>query len=307
MTILLNPWADPDAWFEKFSELLPDEELVLWPNCPDPESVELLIAWRMERTDLATFTNLDSILSMGAGADQWLRDGSPDVRVVRLADPGMAGEMAAYAVHWVTHFHRGFDQRFDPANLDTWGLATLAPARKYKVGMLGFGQIGRRIGAAFNDLGYDVHAWSRSGVSDDWVSSFAGLDQLEEFLGTCDAIVNILPNTPETNGLLTATRFAQFKTGATFVNIGRGTVVADEKELVAAVDSGKLGAAALDVTNPEPPASDAAILNHPRIQVTPHIAGLTQNETAAELIAANVRRIRAGEDPFPVVDRSAGY
>ena len=307
MTILLNPWTDPDEWFEKFSELLPDEELVLWPDCPDPESVEMLIAWRMKRSDLATFTNLQAILSMGAGADQWLRDGSPDVSVIRLADPGMAGEMAAYAVHWVSHFQRDFDQRFDPVNLNTWGTSTAPAAGKYKVGLLGFGQIGRRIGTAFGDLGYDVHAWSRRGVDEDWVTSFAGTEELEQFLGTCDAIVNILPNTPQTTGLLDTTRFGQFKAGATFVNIGRGTVVADEAELVAAVDSGQLGAAVLDVTNPEPPAVDAGILHHPRIRVTPHISGLTQNETAAELIAANVNRIRNGEDPFPVVDRSAGY
>ncbi len=307
VTILINPWADPDQWIGAFSELLPNEELEVWPDCSNPEAVEMLIAWRMKRSDLATFTNLDTIFSMGAGVDQWLREGSPDVRLVRLADPAMAGEMAAYALHWVSHYQRAFGQRYDPASLDTWGINTAPVAREYTVGLLGFGQIGRRIGAAFNDLGYEVNAWSRGGTDDDWVTSFAGLDELEAFLGSCDAVVNVLPNTAETAGLLTAERFAQFKAGATFVNIGRGTVVSDETELVASLDAGHLGAAVLDVTNPEPPLADAPVLHHPKIRVTPHISGMTQMATAAELIAENIQRIRRGEAPFPTVDRGAGY
>ena len=307
VTILLNPWADPDEWFRAFSELLPEEDLVLWPDNPDPSAVEMLIAWRMKRNDLATFTNLHTIFSMGAGVDQWLREGSPDVRLVRLADPAMANEMAAYAVHWVAHYQRGFGERFNPAGPEPWGINTAPVASEYRVGLLGFGEIGRRIGRTFHDLGYRVRAWTRSGVDDDWVASYRGADGLEKFLGDCDAVINMLPNTEATSGLLTADRFSQFVPGATFVNIGRGTVVADERELVEAVDSGQLGAVVLDVTNPEPPAPDSPIFTHPRIRVTPHISGMTQRESAAFLIAANVSRIRAGDEPFPLVDRQAGY
>ena len=307
VTILLNPYADPDGWFHTLSTLLPDEELVLWPDCPKPDAVEMLIAWRMKRSDLATFTNLHTILSMGAGVDQWLRDGSPDVRLVRLADPAMADEMASYALHWVTHFQRGFDVRFEAAHLNSWGASTKPVAHDYVVGVLGFGQIGRRIGSLFNDLGYQVRAWSRSGVDEAWVDSFAGDDQLGNFLEGCDAVINVLPRTTDTIGLLTSERFAQFKAGATFINIGRGNVVESEAALVAAIDSGQLGAAVLDVTDPEPPAPDAAILQHPGIVVTPHISGPTQMMTAAALIAENIERVRNGQDPFPLVDRQHGY
>ena len=179
--------------------------------------------------------------------------------------------------------------------------------RQHRVGILGYGTIGRRIGRAFSDLGYPVNAWSRRGSNDANVTSFAGLDALESFLGSCDAVINVLPNTEATSGLLTADRFAQFTAGATFINIGRGTVVADENELVDAVESGLIGAAVLDVTNPEPPSGSSRLFSHPRIQITPHVAGATQIPTAARLIAANITRIRNGEDPFPVVDPSTGY
>ena len=307
MTILLNSWGEHEAWFETLSGLLPDEQIEVWPECEDREAVEMLVAWRMKRADLATFTNLHTILSMGAGVDQWLREGSPNVRLVRLADPSMADEMATYAVHWVSHFQRGFDVRFDSEDLDSWGINTAPVAGAYRVGLLGFGEIGGRIGGEFAALGYQVRAWTRSGVDDPAVTSFAGLDELEAFLGDCDAVINLLPRTDATTGLLTSERFSQFRPGATLVNMGRGTVIAEEAELIAAVDDGRLGAVVLDVTSPEPPAPDAGILHHPKIRVTPHISGMTQVSTAAGLIASNIGRIRRGEEPFPVVDRSAGY
>lgn len=307
MTILLNPWNDSHGWFEALSALLPDEEIVLWPDNPDPSAVEMLIAWRMKRDDLATFTNLRTIFSMGAGVDQWLRDGSPEVQVVRLADPAMSDEMAAYALHWVAHFQRGFDSRFDPTGPQPWGIHSSIVAHDYRVGMLGFGEIGRRIGTMFNELGYVMRTWTRSGVGDDWVTSYRGAEELEAFLGDCDAVINILPNTAATRGLLTAERFDQFTPGATFINIGRGTVIANEADLIAAVDSGHLGGVVLDVLTTEPPANDNPLLHHSTIRVTPHISGMTQMSSAAKLIAANIARIRAGEEPFPVVDRTAGY
>lgn len=288
-------------------ELLPSEELWLWPDCPDPGEVEMLVAWRMRRDDLATFTNLTHILSMGAGTEQWQREGSPDVAIVRLADPNMSTEMAAYALHWVVHFQRDFHVRFGADDLAEWGERTAPPPSEYPVGILGFGTIGRRIGEAFQHLGYPVNAWSRSGTDAEGVVSFAGLKELASFLAASNAVISVLPNTDATRGLLTAERFGQFRPGATFVNIGRGSVVDSETDLLAAVDAGQLGAVVLDVTNPEPPAQDTPLLAHPSVVITPHISGTTQIASAAELIAANIERIRAGEAPFPLVDKSVGY
>lgn len=289
-----------------FADLLPEETLWEWPHCPDPAEVEMVIAWRMRRSDLGTFTNLTHIFSMGAGTEQWQKDGSPDAVIVRLSDPNMSDEMAAYTLHWVTHFQRAFDARFTADQLDAWGTRDSLTPPEYPVGILGFGSIGRRIGEAFQSFGYPVNAWTRSGTDVDGVTSYAGVDELEAFLGASRAVVNVLPDTEATRGLIDAQRLEQFG-GAVFVNIGRGTVVASENDLVAAVDSGNVGAAVLDVTSPEPPDGASALFQHERIVVTPHIAGTTQLRSAAALIAANVRRIRDGLDPFPVVDPTVGY
>lgn len=308
MAILLNPWATGDQWLAEFQALLPDEDFVLWPDCPNREAVEMLVAWRMKRTDLQSFTNLHTIFSMGAGTEQWQREGTPDVRIVRLVDPAMSDEMAAYALHWVIHLQRDFDTRWGADELDDWReVSTWPPPAQHPVGILGYGTIGKRIGRAFTDLGYPVSAWSRSGTDDPTVTSYAGLDELEAFLGSSRAVINVLPNTEATSGLLTRERFAQFNDGAVFVNIGRGTVVNDETELINAIDNGPVGAAVLDVTNPEPPAADSPLLAHPHVHLTPHIAGSTQLESAAALIAANISRVRTGQEPFPVVNSSVGY
>ena len=307
MSIVVNPWSKSDEWMSELARHLPGEELLLWPDVDDHEAVEMLVAWRMKRSDLASFPNLATILSMSAGTEQWQREGTPAVQIVRLVDPLMSNEMATYVLHWVVHFQRGFNARFGPEDLGRWGSEVAPGPHDYRVGILGYGTIGRRIGQAFTDLGFQVKAWSRSGTDDSSVTSYAGLENLEGFLGSCDAVVNVLPNTPATSGLLTADRWRQFKPGATFINIGRGSVVADEGELVAAVDVGQLGAVVVDVTNPEPPAPLSPLLAHPRIHVTPHIAGATQVPTAAALIAANITRIRNGEQPFPVVDTTLGY
>lgn len=312
MSILVNPWSSGEKWMAELRANLPDEQFVLWSDDDDSfdrQSVEMVVAWRMKRADLQTFDNLHTILSMGAGTEQWQREGTPAVRIVRLADPAMSDEMAAYALHWVFHFQRDFDSRFGADDLGSWGSSsgTYPAPSEHRVGILGYGTIGRRIGRSFAELGYPISAWSRSGTDDAGVSSFAGVDELANFLGSCDAVINVLPNTPATSGLLTAERFAQFADGSIFINIGRGTVVADEAELVAALESGPLRAAVLDVTNPEPPSASSPLVGHSQVWLTPHIAGSTQVRSAAKLITDNIARIRTGEDPFPVVDPATGY
>ncbi|MDW3177173.1 MAG: glyoxylate/hydroxypyruvate reductase A [Acidimicrobiia bacterium] len=307
MSIIVNPWNRPEEWLEHLRSALPTEEIHAWPECPDARAVEFVVAWRMKRTDLATFTGLRAILSLGAGAEQWQKDGTPDVDIVRLADPAMSDEMAAYALHWVIRLQRGFDATDDRQRRGVWAEVDYVQAANYRVGVLGYGTIGGRIGRAFTDLGYRVNAWSRSGTDDENVQSFRGDHELATFLGHSDVVINVLPNTAETTGMLDSARLSQFADGAILINIGRGTVLSSEADLIEALDHGPLRAAVLDVTDPEPPHSDSPLWAHAAVHLTPHIAGSTQVASAARLVADNILRIRRGEQPFPLVDRARGY
>ena len=303
---MVNPFSRRDEWETELRAALPDEELWFWPDIGDPADVEYLIAWVMARKDLATFPNLKAVLSLGAGTEQWQKPGI-ELPVVRLADPAMANEMAAYSVAWVVRHHRGFAAAETTQRDGLWEIPNRKLTYDFHVGVLGYGEIGSRIGRAFADLGYPVNAWTRSGRDEPDVNHFAGDDQLDAFLGSSDAVINVLPSTDATTGLLTAARLAQFPSGSIFVNVGRGTVLASEDELVAALDEGPLAAAVLDVTSPEPPVSSSLLYQHPAVTLTPHISGMTQVRSAAQLIADNVGRLRAGEAAFPLLDRSRGY
>lgn len=306
MTIVVNPYSQREAWIERLGAMLPDDELRLWPDTGDAATVEFAIAWRLPRATMHSFTNLRAVLSLSAGAEQWQQEGMPDVPIVRLADPAMSSEMAAYAVHWVMHHQRRFDVILEQQRQGIWDEPPSTPAWDYNVGVLGYGTIGMTIGHAFKQLGYQVSGWSRSGRSEPGVTHYAGAEQLVEFLGAVDAVVNVLPSTPETTKLLDRPRLAAMRPGSVLVNIGRGTVL-DEFALVEALDGGPLGAAVLDVTDPEPPPADSPLWNHPGVVLTPHVAGRTRLETSSELVVANIARIRSGEEPFPLLDRSVGY
>ena len=286
---------------------MPTEDLRLWPDIGDPGEIEYLIAWRGTVEELDTLANLQAILCTGAGTEQWQQPGMEDLTVVRLADPEMANEMAGYAVAWVLRHQRRFAELKAAQAIGEWEVLEHKQPYEYRVGVLGFGEIGSTVGRAFLNLGYAVNAWTRSGRDDGTIRHYVGQDELADFLGASDAVINVLPSTEETVGLLSADRLSQFVDGSIFVNIGRGTVLADEGDLIAAIESGPLHAAVLDVTDPEPPVEGSRLYTHPQVTLTPHISGMTQVRSAARLIAANVARFRAGEAPFPLPDRTRGY
>lgn len=306
MSIVLNPYSRPEEWMAEFARLLPEETVHLWPDVGDPSDVEFVIAWIMPRAALRDLPNLKAVLSLGAGAEQWQKDGMPDVPVVRLVDPAMSDEMATYALAWVLRLQRRFEVCEAQQRDGVWGDVDYTQAWKYRVGILGYGNIGARVGQAFLDLGYPVNGWSRSGGDDPNVTHYVGVDELDGFLANSDAVVNVLPSTAATTDLLDATRFEQMREGSILVNMGRGTVLVDD-DLIDALDNGPLATAVLDVTDPEPTPPESAFWTHPNVILTPHVAGSTQVRSASELVAANIIRIREGEQPFPLLDRSRGY
>lgn len=313
MSIVVNPFSRPDEWMAALADELPDEQLYLWPQVGDPASVDYVLAWEMAIDDLAGFPNLQAVFSLGAGVDQWMavaeHEGLGAVDVVRLVDPAMSDQMAAYALYWVLHFQRGFDQVASLRQQRQFKPPSQTDSSDYTVGILGHGHIGRRVGQAFIDLGYPINAWTRSGGRghpDPSTTHFIGRNQLDDFLAASRAVISVLPNTDETRDLLDPERLATFRPGSVFINMGRGTVVR-ETDLLKALDDGPLRAAVLDVTDPEPPPSSSELFEHPKVVLTGHSAGMTMVSTASRVIADNIRRLRRGEPAFPLLDPDRGY
>lgn len=307
MAIVISPDpSDAGEWADALTALLPDDKIWRWPTVGDRAEVEFVAMWVMPLEELATFTNLKAVLLLSAGANH-LRplDSLPDVPIVRLADPEVARDMAAWAIYWLLHFHRDMD-RYDAQQGDQhWQRHLYKRTETVTVGIMGMGTIGTHTGAMVRQLGYRVIGWSRSGRPVEDYEMF-GADRRLDFMAQVDFVINVLPLTPETRRIIDADALGAMRPGSVVINMGRGGTI-DDDALFAALNSGHLRGAALDVVRGEPLDADAPYWSQRNLSITPHVSGTTFVASAAKVVAANIERIRRGETPFPLLDRTRGY
>ncbi|UCD68428.1 MAG: glyoxylate/hydroxypyruvate reductase A [Betaproteobacteria bacterium] len=308
MSVLFYSQADdPVPWRNAFAAALPQMPFQVWPDVEDMESVRYALVWNPPSGLLEKLPKLRAVLALGAGVDALIADPTtPQVPVVRLLDAGLAAQMAEYAVYAVLHFHRRMRDYEKQQQKRTWNQLAPMPASGWSVGVMGTGVIGGIILKHLVTLGYRVRGWSLSGTSIEGVESFVGEDELDAFLSECRVVINVLPLTPSTAGILGVRTFNVMPRGSYVVNIGRGGHLIEE-DLLADLDSGQIAGAMLDVFNEEPLPQSSPLWSHPNVIVTPHIAGVTIASEAEEQVIENVKRMERGETPVGVVDRSKGY
>src|ERR1700736_2655706 len=251
---------------------------------------------------------LERILSLGAGVDHL--PGDPQLPrhlpIVRLVDPHMTAAMSEYVVLQVLRLHRrDLDYRAQQEARD-WRELDQKNAADRRVGILGFGELGQDAAHKFKALGFDVAGWSRSAKTAAGIATYAGAAGLPPLLARSEILVCLLPLTPETEGILNARSLALLPQGAALVNAARGAHLVEE-DLLAALASGQVSAAVLDVFADEPLPLGHPFWHHPRIVVTPHVAAFTNPATAAPIILDNIRRFEEGRSLLNRVDPARGY
>jgi glyoxylate/hydroxypyruvate reductase A len=214
--------------------------------------------------------------------------------------------MSEYAIFWALRHHREIDKYAESQRARRWQPRDLVDTIDRRVGVMGLGTIGQDTAAKFAGLGFPTAGWSRSPKTLPNVETFHGSDGFAKFLARSDILVDVLPLTRDTRGLLDAKAFALLPKGAYLINMARGGHVVDA-DLLAALDSGHLSGATLDVFNQEPLPADNAYWRHPRVHVTPHIAGTTNPRTASPGIIENIKRLRSGQPLIHRVDPKTGY
>ena len=302
--------ADPvrgEQWKRLFAEHAPDIEWRAWPDIGDPKDIRYLAAWQAP-DDLETLLpNLQVLFALSAGVDQLDLDRLPaTLPVVRLLDPGITRGMCEYASFAVLSLHRDMLRYRQQQMARCWQAHLLQPAAKRRVGVMGLGTQAQQILATLQTFGFALSGWARSEHRIAGVDCFAGAEQLPAFLGQCDIVLCVLPLTEQTKGILNRQLFQHLPKGAALVNMGRGGHLVEE-DLLEALASGQLSAAVLDVLQQEPAAPDHPFWQHPQILLTPHIAAMTQPESAFSVLLENIRRHQRGESMLGQVDRERSY
>lgn len=297
--------ADPVQWRAALNREIPGLELRVWPDIGDPAEIDAMLVWKIPPGSIALLPNLKGIHLLSAGTDQIADDVSiPEtLPVARLVEPAQVSGMVEYASHAVLHYHRHFDRYRDQQAARIWREHPRIFARDRKVGVLGLGALGAPVAQALAGFGFDVAGWSRQPKSVENIETFSGWDQLEPFLQRTSILLALLPLTPETRNLFDARFFAKMPSGSYFINIGRGAQCV-EADLCTALETGHLAGATLDVLQTEPPAPGNLVWSTPNLILTPHIATSPDPNSAAVIVAENLRRMRDGQLPLSLVSRA---
>jgi len=295
---------DPERWRRLLEPALPQDRFFAWPDV-NGGAIDIALVATHPAGTFAQLPRLRLIQSLWMGVENILADADVprDVPLARLIDPGMVHAMAETVIASVIDWHRQRYAYRAQQRARTWKwLRQMLPSDR-TVGVLGLGELGSYAAAKLVALGFKVCGWSRRPKSLPGVGCSTDLDVV---LSKSDAVVCLLPLTAQTRGVLDARAFARMPKGGCVVNLARGAHVVT-RDLLAALESGQLAHAYLDVFDEEPLPAASPLWAHPGVTITPHVAALTEPRTALPRIVENVERVRRGETPLDLVDREAGY
>lgn len=306
--LFYSQFDDPADWGRHLCDAMPGLDFRVWPAVGDPKDIEAALVWKAPEGELRKFPNLRLIINLGAGVDSIVKDPTlPEgIPIVRIADAEMSRMMAQFVLAAVLRHYRDFVSFARAQRERRWHYIHPHEAATCRVGVMGLGNLGGMAAAELVRQGFRVAGWARSPKALEGVESFHGGAGFAPFLARSEILVVMLPLTRETEGILDAKALALLPRGAKIVNVGRGQLV-DEDALIAALRSGHVAEATLDVFRTEPLPPDSPLWDFDQVLVTPHLASVAVPRTAARQVVENLRRVSAGEPLLNVVDPRRGY
>jgi len=301
-------WAG--LWTAPLAQMAPDLNVVVQGRDEyDPKTIDYALGFRPEPGLLGSLPNLKVVFSLGAGVDGFLVDPNypKQIPLVRFVDHQLSREMAQYCVMHALIHHR--QQRlFDIFQREKKWRQNLPPRRTEdtRIGILGIGEIGTMVAQRLRDHDFKMAGWSRTRKQINGVESFAGHEELEKFLNRSDILICLLPLTEDTRHILNTKTFSQLPKDAFVINVARGGHL-KEDDLIAAIDSGHLSGATLDVFETEPLPASSPLWSHPKITVTPHVAAVSDPHVMAKNAVEGIKQHKAGKPLDNVVDFARGY
>ena len=304
--VIIAPEAEVIKWTAAFQKEAPDIVLEVGPNVADPASVDILLLWKHPQGSLAPFKQVKLYYSLGAGVDHLMKDQDllPEVPICRIVDPLLSFSMSNYILFAVLYYQRKWDKFLKDRKDKIWDHDGISE-ENIRIGILGLGTLGTDAALKLHQLGFKVTGYSPSPKHIDGINTFAE-GELANFLAQCNVLVCTVPSTPQTQALLSKPLFDQLTQPTYLINVARGAVQV-EKDILQALENNILSGAFLDVFETEPLPKDHPLWTHPKVQITPHIASITNPEAGVAQILNNARAVKNGNDLVHVVDPKKGY
>jgi glyoxylate/hydroxypyruvate reductase A len=308
MALLLNAFfGKPEDWRRLFAAEMPELDVRIWPDAGDPAEIDVAAVASLPPGRLKAFPNLRMVVSLLAGAEALLADPSlPEVPIVRAGNPDGDAMMSEAALLHVLRHHRHLPAYLLAQQRCEWISLPRLRAQERSVGVMGLGAIGLAAAKVLARHGFKVAGWVRSARSGDGIDVLHGREQLPAFLSRSEIVVNFLPLTPETSGILDATAFALMPRGSAIVNLGRGAHLV-EPDLIAALDADHLAGATLDVFPVEPLPKDSPLWRHPKITIIPHASRRIEPRDLVPRVCEAIRRLESGGSLQNLIERERGY
>jgi glyoxylate/hydroxypyruvate reductase A len=296
------------AWAEAFAECAPEIDFLPYAPGLDVTDVPYVLSAKSVPQLWPALKSLRVVFCRGAGVDRLLSDPAlpESVPVVRMVEPELTRGMVEYVLWQCLFHHRKVWELETAQSCSAWRPHTYPAPWDRTIGIMGLGELGSAAAAKLVEFGFQVRGWSRTPKSLPKVESFAGPEQRPAFLAKTEILVCLLPLTADTRGILNASLFAQLPRGASLINAARGGHLV-EADLSAAMASGQIAAATLDVFGTEPLPEDHPFWSTERLYITPHNASITDPRSAAWRIAKQIAKFEAGEGLENVIDRALGY
>ncbi len=306
--LFIAPGRDLSSWEDAIHRVDSNIEIDIWPAIEDKDRVQFAVCWNHPQHLLDSFPNLKAVSSLGAGADHLISDKSlpESIDICRVVSPSLVQQMKEYILAAILNIQRNFVHYIRQNDQRKWQPHNHPSPKELQVGIMGLGELGKPTAKQLAELGYQVSGWSRSAKEIENINTFAGEDELVQFLESTHILICLLPLTDETKGILNLNIFKQMDDHGWIINAARGEHLVDE-DLIYALDSNILQGAWLDVFSEEPLPDKHAFWNRDNVIVTPHIASITKPDEIANQIVENYKRALSGMELNYTIDREKGY
>lgn len=303
--ILIAPKRDMKPWKQTFQEVDPSLKVEIYPDISDKDEVEAGVLWHHPMGALNEFPNLKWVSSLGAGVDHILKDKSiaEGIRVTRILDQGIGNQIARMIVTMLADFEKNVFHYLEDKKNKTWNPSL--EVTKLKIGIMGMGEIGKKVADVLSMLGYSVSGLSFSGKAYKDINIY-DITQLDSFLESNNTFVCLLPFTEQTKNLINKDFFDKIPEGSYIMNLARGQIL-NEDALIQAIASKRVRKAYLDVFETEPLPGEHPFWQVPEIIITPHISGITDVHTAVKQIVSNYHTFESSGNLQFEIDRIKGY